>query len=154
MAIRRGSQCVCNTRYHLVWAQKSPNWVLQGRGARTSLRAPSGDCPTSWVRDRRVGSGSGSWPPVFFDLLSDARTPLGKRRVSARQGWAGRKSDFFSNLLECLAWKGVFTRALGSAVPLGYLCQKVQDRFIPSYRPYSGRTNHSRQVEIRVIRSV
>jgi len=31
--------------------------------------------------------------------LSDARTPLGERRVSARQGWAGEKSDFFSILL-------------------------------------------------------
>jgi hypothetical protein len=32
--------------------------------------------------------------------LSDARTPHGKRRVSARQGWAGEKIDFFSILLE------------------------------------------------------
>jgi putative transposase len=30
MAIRRGSQCVYNTRYHLVWAQKSQIWVVQG----------------------------------------------------------------------------------------------------------------------------
>jgi len=31
--------------------------------------------------------------------LSDARTPHGKRRVSARRGRAGEKSDFFSILL-------------------------------------------------------
>ncbi len=31
--------------------------------------------------------------------LNDARTPHGKRRVSARRGWAGEKSDFFSLLL-------------------------------------------------------
>ena len=29
----------------------------------------------------------------------DARTPLGSRRVSARQGWAGETSDFFNGLL-------------------------------------------------------
>ena len=32
--------------------------------------------------------------------LSDARTPHGKRRVPARLGWAGEKSDFFSILLD------------------------------------------------------
>jgi hypothetical protein len=31
--------------------------------------------------------------------LNNARTPHGKRRVSARRGWAGEKSDFFSLLL-------------------------------------------------------
>jgi hypothetical protein len=31
--------------------------------------------------------------------LNDARTTHGKRRVSARWGWAGKKSDFFSILL-------------------------------------------------------
>ena len=36
----------------------------------------------------------------FTILLSDARTPQGERRVSARQGWEGEKSDFFSILLE------------------------------------------------------
>ena len=50
--------------------------------------------------------------------------------------------------------RGFMTRALGSAVPLGYLCQNVQDRLIPSYRAYPRRSNHSRQMEIRVIRSV
>jgi hypothetical protein len=32
--------------------------------------------------------------------LSDTRTMHGERRVSARQGWAGEKSGFFSILLE------------------------------------------------------
>ena len=35
----------------------------------------------------------------YVEPLSDARTPLGERRVSARRGWAGEKSDFFSILL-------------------------------------------------------
>jgi len=32
--------------------------------------------------------------------LNDVRTPHGKRRVSARRGWGGEKSDFFSILLK------------------------------------------------------
>jgi len=36
----------------------------------------------------------------YVELLSEARTPLGERRVSARRGWAGEKSDFVSILLE------------------------------------------------------
>jgi hypothetical protein len=31
--------------------------------------------------------------------VCDERTPLGSRRVSARQGWAGETSDFFNSLL-------------------------------------------------------
>jgi putative transposase len=30
MAIKRGSHCVYDTRYHLVWAPKYRKWVLQG----------------------------------------------------------------------------------------------------------------------------
>jgi hypothetical protein len=37
--------------------------------------------------------------PFKVEGLNDARTPHGTRRVSARQGWAGEKSDFFSFLL-------------------------------------------------------
>jgi hypothetical protein len=40
----------------------------------------------------------------YVELLSDTRTPLGERRVSARRGWAGEKSDFFSILLERAGW--------------------------------------------------
>jgi hypothetical protein len=35
----------------------------------------------------------------YVEPLSEARTPHGKRRVSARRGLAGEKSDFFSILL-------------------------------------------------------
>jgi hypothetical protein len=35
----------------------------------------------------------------YVEGLNDARTLHGKRRVSARLGWAGEKSDFFSILL-------------------------------------------------------
>jgi hypothetical protein len=34
----------------------------------------------------------------YVEPLSDARTTQGKRRVSARRGWAGEKIDFFSFL--------------------------------------------------------
>ena len=34
----------------------------------------------------------------YGEPLSEARTPQGKKRVSARWGWAGEKSDFFSIL--------------------------------------------------------
>ena len=37
---------------------------------------------------------------LYVEGLNDARTTLGKWRVSARRGWAGEKSDFFSILLE------------------------------------------------------
>ncbi len=39
----------------------------------------------------------------YVELLSEARTPLGERCVSARRDWAGEKSDFFSILIEM--WK-------------------------------------------------
>jgi tRNA 2-thiouridine synthesizing protein A len=35
----------------------------------------------------------------YIELLREARTPHGKRRVLARRGRAGEKSDFFSSLL-------------------------------------------------------
>ena len=35
----------------------------------------------------------------YVEGLNDARTLHGERRVSARRGWAGEKSDFFSILL-------------------------------------------------------
>jgi hypothetical protein len=35
----------------------------------------------------------------YGEPLSEARTPHGKRRVSARRGRAGEKGDFFSILL-------------------------------------------------------
>jgi hypothetical protein len=34
----------------------------------------------------------------YVEPLSDARTPHGNRRVSARRGRAGKKSDFFNSL--------------------------------------------------------
>jgi hypothetical protein len=52
---------------------------------------------------------NGKTPPVFptseklflnVEGLNDARTLHGKRRVSARRGRAGEKSDFFSILLD------------------------------------------------------
>jgi len=50
------------------------------------------------------GSALGQKPGWWYgEPLSKARTPHGKRRVSARRGRVGEKSDFFSILLEGLA---------------------------------------------------
>jgi hypothetical protein len=35
----------------------------------------------------------------YVEDFDEPRTRLGERRVSARRGWAGEKSDFFSILL-------------------------------------------------------
>ena len=42
-------------------------------------------------------------PDGYVEGLNDARTPLGKRRASARRGWAGEKNGFFSILLTSIA---------------------------------------------------
>jgi hypothetical protein len=61
-----------------------------------------------WPFARRMDLGERISPASVSDLrkvlfnvepLSDARPTPGERRVSARQGWAGEKSDFFSILL-------------------------------------------------------
>jgi hypothetical protein len=67
--------------------------VQQGRSERRAetnfLTRPTPSCRNS------------SFPEWgYVEGLSDARTTYGKRRVSARQGWAGETSDFFSILLE------------------------------------------------------
>ena len=36
----------------------------------------------------------------YVEPPSDVRTPTGEKRLSARRGWAGERSDFFSILLE------------------------------------------------------
>jgi hypothetical protein len=49
----------------------------------------------------------------YVEPLSEARTPPGTRRVSARRGRAGEKSDFFSILLGAAAFRtqgGFFRR--------------------------------------------
>ena len=68
-------------------------------------------------RSRRFGSGerwlwtlaNGKRPPTFLpsenlnryvEDFDEPRTQPWKRRVSARRGWAGEKSDFFNSLLE------------------------------------------------------
>jgi hypothetical protein len=71
-----------------IWfGRRSPKKIdSPGRGARTSLRAPSRDCPTSWVRNRRVGGGYGLWPP-FFEFFAEVfnRASGGGDAVSARE---------------------------------------------------------------------
>ena len=40
--------------------------------------------------------------PVPVENFDEPRTKHGKRRVAARRGWAGEKSDFFNRLLSAL----------------------------------------------------
>ncbi|TLY27698.1 MAG: hypothetical protein E6K66_00395 [Nitrospirae bacterium] len=70
----------------------------------------------------------------YVEPLSDARTPHGTRLVSARLGWAGEKSDFFSNLLE---------RACHCAtiVPLHLLLQLTLWSIVMSLPPADARTS-------------
>ena len=65
-------------------------------------RTSWGRSPIQWIL------ANGKTPPVLptsegfhynIEDLNDARTPHGKRRVLARRGWVGEKSDFFSILL-------------------------------------------------------
>jgi len=49
--------------------------------------------------ERKSPSSASDFRATLVEPLSDARTPLGKRRISARRGWAGEKGDFFSILL-------------------------------------------------------
>jgi hypothetical protein len=64
---------------HFVWAVHPCKWILVKGEAPLML-------PTSENLIR------------YVELLSEARTPHGKRRVSARRGLAGEESDFFSLL--------------------------------------------------------
>src|SRR5438067_4353221 len=72
----------------------------KGRGG--THRTLWGRSPLEWIL------ANGKAPTVLpaseelllnVEGLNDARTMHGKRRVSARRGWAGEKSDFFSILL-------------------------------------------------------
>jgi hypothetical protein len=54
-----------------------------------------------------------AYPLGYVEGLNDVRTMHGKRCVSARLGWAGEKSDFFSILSDLHGGRGV---TLGSSV--------------------------------------
>jgi hypothetical protein len=59
-------------------------------------------------------SASGLRNTLFnVEPLNDASTPLGKRRVSARLGWAGEEGDFFSSLLGQGIWIGKVENMVG-----------------------------------------
>ena len=69
----------------------------------TALRV--GRSPLQWVlANEKVPTLLPTSEGLLFNVegLNDARTPHGKRRVSARLGWAGETSDFFSILLNVL----------------------------------------------------
>jgi hypothetical protein len=56
------------------------------------------ECPKS-LSSKAEASEEARRTLRYVEPLSDARTLHGKRRGSARQVWAGEKSDFFSILL-------------------------------------------------------
>ena len=59
-------------------------------------RMPLSPAPPIACRNRPL-------PRPYIEPLSDARTKLGERRVSACRGWVGEKSDFFNILLRSTA---------------------------------------------------
>ena len=78
--------------------QKGPS-ERRGEEVQTALRV--GRLPLQWILANVQA------PPAlptaenlirYVEPLSDARTPHGKRRILARGGRAGEKSDFFSIL--------------------------------------------------------
>ncbi len=71
-----------------------------GEEVHTALRV--GCSPLEWILANRKSPPvlpSFEKPLLNVELLSEARTPHGKGRVSTRRGRAGEKSDFFSILL-------------------------------------------------------
>src|SRR5437016_211026 len=97
----------------------------RGEEVRTALRG--GRSPLHCVLAN--GKALPVFPPssnllLRVEPLSEARTPHGKRRVSARRGRAGEKSDFFSILLpanrmaaECIPQCGQHLFCKGLALP-------------------------------------
>ncbi len=59
----------------------------------------------------------------YVEDAFEERTMPGERRVSARQGWAGEKSDFFSILLEIqIEELIVFGRKIQAGPVMGETC--------------------------------
>jgi hypothetical protein len=78
----------------------------------------------------------------YVEPLSEARTKYGKRRVSARRGWAGGNIDFFSILLALLCLVGTAcstTAQTGKIIfddPRGTVSlQTISDRSIQASHP-------------------
>ena len=91
---------------HPTRARRDAPCPKQGRSERsgeevhTALRV--GRSPLQWVlANGKVPTVLPTSEELLFNVepLSEARTMHGKRRVSARLGGAGEKSDFFSILL-------------------------------------------------------
>ena len=57
------------------------------------------ECSNSSSSKAAASEGPKAYPLWYVEGLNDARTTHGKRRVSARRGWAGEKSGFFSSLV-------------------------------------------------------
>jgi hypothetical protein len=67
--------------------------VQQGRSRRKHRRRSIPHPPSRAAKQLLSQVG-------YVEDAFEARTMPGERRVSARRGWAGEKSDFFSILLE------------------------------------------------------
>jgi hypothetical protein len=77
--------------WHARNSMASTCWATSGMGHRMVKKD---------VQQSRSERGGDAYPEPYAELLSEARTPPGKRRVSARRDWEGETSDFFSILLE------------------------------------------------------
>ena len=91
---------------HPTLARQDAPCPKQGRSERRGEEVPPALCVAvrryngSWRADKPLQYSDIENLNWYVEPLSDARTPDGNRRVSARWGWAGKKSDFFSILLE------------------------------------------------------
>ena len=77
-----------------------PSWLTQDAHKGGVLTHPTPARQDVLFRRQGRSERRGEANVSDVEPLSEVRTPHGKRRVSARQGWAGEKSDFFSVLLE------------------------------------------------------
>ena len=93
MAIKRGSHCVYDTRYHLVWAPKYRKWVLQGairervRELFCEIAAHHGFEMEELEVDKDHVHLFLSFPPKVLDQCSGGAAESGQR-----QGDSGRVS--------------------------------------------------------------
>ena len=87
------------------WGHEKTSMVLTGAQQKTG---PAGCSKRSF--SKAAASEEARRTIRYVEPLSDARTPPGEKRVSARRGWAGEKSGLFSILLCCEELLGVGRR--------------------------------------------
>jgi hypothetical protein len=95
-------------------------------------------CGERWLWILANGKNPPALPPSenlnrYVEDFDEPRTLRGKRRVSARRGWAGEKSDFFNSLLElvfCYAVPQCIARDLEEPAGFGNIAACALQRFL------------------------